>query len=462
MPTILSLTLSLVKRPVGKAICCIFLLSCISFYLDRLLPLYGEPKSLQPVVELVVETPQAAVPTESSAGAREWQVLNGPPTAAFQENLRPDVQYATAWMGAGFTNDLMSQINLIYLSLLTERVPILTPFSPIHHQHGAPTVPFGDVFDLPRLQKAVGIPILEWGQVKNAESKVVDSLGCWDLGGRHGPHWTLKLGETSDTSYTPAPSWIKNSANKQGPHLRFSALMALTFASNQPKPLAPPSRSPVHNVSLPVSQQLQCFDYLYWVADADVAAWHFNELWDDHSPAWRFVGRHMHWTPKIELLAQTYLRRAFGLSLTEPIPPYISIHVRRGDFKEWCKKGTPADRCYAPLSTYARRVEEVRAEILTTKNITVDRVIMTSDEKSSDWWEDVRALGWHSADHNRTAATYGKWYPVFIDAAIQSGSIGLVGTELSTVSKIAYKRIRSWHGGAARMVRWGPLGSDEH
>ncbi|KAJ7810792.1 hypothetical protein B0H14DRAFT_3880429 [Mycena olivaceomarginata] len=100
--------------------------------------------------------------------------------------------------------------------------------------------------------------------------------------------------------------------------------------------------------------------------------------------AWRFVGKYLHWNPRIEELARAYLRRAFGVAPGAPLPP-------------------PVDECFAPLSTYARRVEEVREELQRTRAIEVQRVVLTSDETNATW-EEVAAYGWHRVDHSTTAA----------------------------------------------------------
>jgi hypothetical protein len=120
------------------------------------------------------------------------------------------------------------------------------------------------------------------------------------------------------------------------------------------------------------------------------------------------------------------------------------------------------DECFAPLSAIARRVDEVKAAVLQQKGLVVERVIITSDEKNNTWWEGVEPYGWHRMDHSNTAAEYGAWYPLLIDAAIQSGGIGLVGTDLSTVSMIAGHRVKAWHGGIVKMVKWGKPGADDH
>lgn len=57
-------------------------------------------------------------------------------------------------------------MNLIYLGLVTERVPIIPRFTPKHIGSDSPDLDFGEVFDIPRLQQAINLPILQWPQVK--------------------------------------------------------------------------------------------------------------------------------------------------------------------------------------------------------------------------------------------------------------------------------------------------------
>jgi hypothetical protein len=60
-------------------------------------------------------------------------------------------------------------------------VPIIPKFIPSHIGGDTPPITFGDVFDVPRLQSALGIPVLEWHQVKDVDSENLDDLGCWSV-----------------------------------------------------------------------------------------------------------------------------------------------------------------------------------------------------------------------------------------------------------------------------------------
>jgi hypothetical protein len=80
------------------------------------------------------------------------------------------------------TNWILVQANLIYLGYLTGRVPIVNRFRPTHNVHPqAPRLLFSDVFDLDYLSEKVGIPILEWTDVKDPSSREVEEVGCWSV-----------------------------------------------------------------------------------------------------------------------------------------------------------------------------------------------------------------------------------------------------------------------------------------
>ncbi|KAJ7780325.1 hypothetical protein DFH07DRAFT_1026703 [Mycena maculata] len=415
------------------------------------------------VVTVTAHAPAVSVVSGDTAAVQEPLLLNGPPTAAFKDNLREEVQYITTWPGSGWTNDVLLYMNLLYLGMITERVPVIPYFTPTHVGGDAPTLAFGQAFDIPRLQKALGTPILEWHQVKDPESEIVDTMGCWSVwkavqSFNTEPHFTSATGRLKlDVSYTTAPTWISIAPeNDVDPHATFWSLASLAFPETRAANLQTPVVSPIYGASLPPDEQMLCFDYLYYVGASSGYEWE-----SDYGPAWRFVGRHMHWTPKILEITEGYVRDALVVAPYEPTPPYIGVHVRHGDFAGWCGD-VPVKDCFAPLSVIARRVEEAQAELWATRRIIVDRVIVTSDERDPEWWDAVGELGWVWPDHSRTVELHGEWYPILIDAAIQSGGLGFVGTDRSTVSLMARKRVETWHGGAVRTVLWGSVNADDH
>ncbi|KIY68096.1 hypothetical protein CYLTODRAFT_421950 [Cylindrobasidium torrendii FP15055 ss-10] len=391
------------------------------------------------------------------------------PAVHFRDALRPDTKYITSWPSAGWTNDVMTYFNLIYLGLLTERAPIIPPFTPTHvlEKGSASEVDFGQVFDLPRMQRDMGIPIVEWSQVKNISAdKQIDELGCWNVwevsqdSEKHPRDSWIPQAYSLDISYTTAPKWVRFSGWNGGHwahrHTSFWSLARLGFSDTRNQNLITPLPSPKHGVSLPPDEQLLCFDYLYYVGSqgGDEYDW-------DFAPAWRFVGKYAHFTPAIVDLANAYVKKAIGIPEDAPTPPYISIHVRHHDFKALCGSYT-LQECYAPVSAYAKRVEEQKAKVLERTGVTVEHVVVTSDETDPDWWAEVFAHeGWVTPDHSQTMARYGAWYPVFIDAAIQAGGAAFLGTWSSTMSRLAARRVEDWQHGPTHMVRWGHPGADD-
>ena len=69
----------------------------------------------------------------------------------------------------------------------------------------------------------------------------------------------------------------------------------------------------------------------------------------------------------------------------------------------------PLVDCYANITVIARRVQEVKDELLERKGLDVKYVIMTSDETDPEWWAEVKAQGWLTVDHSYTVKLYGKW-----------------------------------------------------
>lgn len=167
----------------------------------------------------------------------------------------------------------------------------------------------------------------------------------------------------------------------------------------------------------------------------------------------------MHWTSKIDTITTEALSHLLGLdSHAKTIPPYIAIHARHGDFQNQCPTGTSPEDCFPPFSGIEDAVERVRTALKEQKGIDVDplNVLVASDEKSEIWWGEVKERGWRRIDHSsgalETGSKYGKWYEVFIDAAVMSKAKGFVGTISSTFSELAARRVQDWEGGVAVMV----------
>lgn len=189
----------------------------------------------------------------------------------------------------------MSQSNLLYLAKITQRIPILPPFSP-NARHfwldkHPPTLPFGEVYDISWLSKAMQMPILEWQDVKNLSNPELEALGCWSLfetqvnglprespspnvaglGTRSlyasGTMLTICI-TTLDISYTRTPDSTK--WRQYQPVTDWWSLAALSYPEEHRRVTsgAVPRPSTNLSITLPPDEQLLCFDFLYY-AGAD-------------------------------------------------------------------------------------------------------------------------------------------------------------------------------------------------
>ncbi|TFK74340.1 hypothetical protein BDN72DRAFT_955949 [Pluteus cervinus] len=402
--------------------------------------------------------------------------LVGAPTAKASDNLRKDRRYVTSGIKGGFTNQYINLIHIIYLGMQSDRTPIIPPFAPDDHiPHEAGIVQFGDLFNLTTLRKQVRTPLVEWSDVKilpNQDTpwediekgRQLETIGCWSARPQH-EHipWTsgyLVRYLGMDTSYTRVPNSARRwPTEKIDIHVTFGALSALVNSQtygNQQSSLM--SSSPILQAALEPNTQLACFDLLYYATSSDVG----YEWQSDWTPAWKFVGQYARFTSSIVRLTMGYVKHAFDIQ--RELPPFIAVHIRRGDFKDHCEPGYAPHACLAPLSAYIRRAEEVRQE-LHTRGILVGPtdVFVTSDEEDPAFWNEVKAQGWKFIDHSEelTVQKFNKWYPPIIDIVGQSLAIGFVGTDRSTVSMVSKRRVEEWNGGVSRMVKWGRPGADD-
>ncbi|KAG9086266.1 hypothetical protein FRC07_013137, partial [Ceratobasidium sp. 392] len=384
-------------------------------------------------------------------------LLNNNATLGFRENLLPSHKYVTAFTTAGFTNQVMDAIILVYLAVLTGRTPIIPPLLPSHFGKITTVAPmnFGDVFDVLRLANKLGIPVLEWHEVKlmpyvnhGGAMPKLEEIGCWSTGAGNKASGGRPVGTIVpdvlglDVSYTPVPSTFTISHGTDQKDYMWSiwALASLSFSESRQRQLdwQRPRTFPALSGSgkkIDPDDQLLCFDLLYYTGLMELAP--AADFFADYSPFWSLVGTHLHWKPSLLDLANHYLRRHFGVTDNSLIPPFISVHVRRTDFEGGCYAEKDPEKCFAPIKAYERRVNEIKQSLLTRSNGTnVTKVLVTSDERNPKWWDQVAALGpeWGWIDHEseQTVQKHGKWFPMILDAMFQSMGAGFVGTQQST------------------------------
>lgn len=161
-------------------------------------------------------------------------------------------------------------------------------------------------------------------------------------------------------------------------------------------------------------------------------------LYEGHG--WIQAGQFLRFSSHLEELATIYLQDLFG---SATIPPFIAVHLRRGDFQ--------SARGLTSLEAFTDAVQRVRDRLdwrmqhpdgwvgaghAQQKYFAGVRgrhyaVVATTDEPpTSDFVRQLKDdLGWKVVDHERmhTEEDLGAWYPTMIDAAILARGRGFVG-----------------------------------
>lgn len=198
-------------------------------------------------------------------------------------------------------------------AIIAERVPV----------RDAEVFPFGNVFDLARLQEHLRTPVLEWKDVKLPQpngSVELEDLGCWTTSeeNQSGARRSIRIeGHLGlDVSYLKVPleTRMLSPTPDSEVHVTFPYLAALIYPQ-EPNLPAEGSKAAVictspkgHNHS--TDTQLACFDELYY-ATSGVKPFEWQYTW---APAWRFIGRNLYFTRAIQELARAYILRSFGLA----------------------------------------------------------------------------------------------------------------------------------------------------
>jgi len=187
--------------------------------------------------------------------------------------------------------------------------------------------------------------------------------------------------------------------------------------------------------------------------------------------SWDAVGQHFHFTEKIDEYATRLVRNRAPESRDDG--KFIAVHIRRGDIWQKCRhlqhsEGDPSLECTVPLGRYAEAVE--KAQQWAAKNSGQESqqggpkqhkrlpVLVTTDSTSKRDHDILARLGWRRLNHDRytTEEEIGIFGPVVIDAWILANAEVMVGTKVSTMTRVASRRQWSWQGHDVLYPRTSP------
>ncbi|KAM0755345.1 hypothetical protein T439DRAFT_1154 [Meredithblackwellia eburnea MCA 4105] len=459
----------------------------------------GARENVRSTLQCIQQPPKlAAKPKPFDKGL----VLNfKEPQDSYRVQLKTDVRYITTMSYGGHANQFISIYNLLFLGKLLRRVVIIPTLIPLHFD--ADPIPMSAFFDIERFIRDSKIPSILLSDMKYlnmTHPPPSERVSCWSVhervtpGGANGndgsfryhsidvDYWALpemRSGaegwnivfddmKTFDIDKKGREEWIKTVRKEFIPQQPIPELLQV---KPKPEKNLRPGFSPLH--SAPPNDQLLCLDTTLFIG-SHLAPEPFpgeiplTPLRSYEGEGWVEAGQHLHFNAEVEGLADHYLRALFNVSTNAEIPPLITVHIRRTDFKE--------ARGLTTLKAYTDGVERVRQKLqeriedpdcwrgagkenavyfpgVNSEDYAV--VATTDEEPNSPFVQELKELGWKVVDHDemRTVYELGEWYPTIVDQAILARGRGFVGTEWSTYSYLAGLRVKYWNGG---VEEWTP------
>jgi hypothetical protein len=131
------------------------------------------------------------------------------------------------------------------------------------------------------------------------------------------------MNEHVDVSYWPLGNHIRVGHDPNAPPMaNLMALGSLQTPEWREKAMlrAPrvPTAAPRSKNILAPDEHMMCFDFLFF---AGTWSQEHLEYYEQFSPVWNLVGRHMHINPEMLEIGRSFLHHSFGISPDVPTPP---------------------------------------------------------------------------------------------------------------------------------------------
>lgn len=390
----------------------------------------------------------------------------------------------------------------MYYAKLSERVTILPSLAPSHFS-AASVAPMSTFFDLPLFYHLSRLPIVQLSDLKpslgGSPTPKGEILPCWSIHELFSGRNANVVSGTMAAHNVWLSMWaLPRSVMKYpgGQDLLISSLVLFDFnkvlkwewVERVKREFIPQKGVPGPEMgeggmtgdrralnktinyknsfgsddSRPPVDQLACYDTTLFLTDTS-----FKKNLEKpegevpavlgENQAWIEAGQFMHFNPRVEELVDQYLATVLEVKTGEKLPPYIGIHLRRGDFG-WVIGNTEIGRYVSALERvvaeiqrrldaeptptgpgveYFSRYHSPRGLVLPATSY---KVVVTTDEApGTPFWNEVIALGWKIVDHQElgTEEILGGWWGTVLDSAILSRGEGFVGTPHSTFSHLA-------------------------
>ncbi|KAF9330390.1 hypothetical protein BGZ91_000157 [Linnemannia elongata] len=391
--------------------------------------------------------------------------------------LDPEVKYLGYLMYGGLTNQFIAFQSAAFVALRLNRTLILPPFITTNHDKQVAAQRWSDFFDLDRFTRLSGLKVVEFHDIRPLSPEHVQ-IGKKQVQshGRNNPWWS-KLAETLTIHVTYGFGDSENIHTTERNFLRQFLLI--------PRYVRPPrarraataeeeegfgeeyiedevgegdsaSDRAQSGTKAASSKDDNKKDDIFFLDEAVerfaeykgqvVFLSHTYKLKDPRGPrSWKDIGQYMYFNDKVMDYVRRIVRHRAPEVITETEGKYIAMHLRRGDIWMKCRTKSAEQMmgCIPPLGHYAEMVDQAR----NTEGKRLP-VLVTTDSESEEDFSTMARLGWKRLNHDlyTTEQELGIFGPAMVDAAILAEADFMIGTEVSTMTRIAARRQLTWHG----------------
>ncbi|KAF9970627.1 hypothetical protein BGZ73_006639 [Actinomortierella ambigua] len=347
------------------------------------------------------------------------------PTLDLFENTLPDNgdKYLTYLPYAGITNQFYGMLRAMYVARALGRTLILPPITASSHDKSKQNQPWSMFLDLERFQKLTGTKVVEVHELRDTELSQMDEIKCGI---------TCGFGSKRTIDFT-AKGFLKQWKLQE-------TLYPLKVDASKLETI-------VANLQELKDDKFVCISNTYKITVKE-------------KDEWERLGQHLFFTEPLERFVQNYLQETLGSggadsSLEGPIntdllPKYIAIHIRRGDFAEYCNKAFPGDKlihCLPSTEQIADRVAIIQERYARLNPGQVLPVLVATNERRPEELKKFADYGWKYLDHDviGTADKLGVFGPMMVDQVFMAHAHALIGIRQSTFSRVGALRQQDWH-----------------
>ncbi|KAF9562234.1 hypothetical protein EC968_005342, partial [Mortierella alpina] len=422
---------------------------------------------------------------------------------SLDSRLDPNVKYMTYLPYAGLTNQFYSMLRAIMIAKSLDRTLILPPITASSHDKSKQNQPWSSYFDLDTFMYLTGVKVVEFHDLREPDRiAAAESLQCHitcgvgslrplDFSAKEFlKQWKFDLSmtqlEIETTEFSELIPVLRNLENEQmlcithgfkiavpkkeewdlyGRYFYFTPAVERFFAGvldklaadNMQTQMSMNQRYRDEHSDQPVKEQLRSDST---VEDLHELRQEQQRREDEHKDSENSDREDNAGLINSAIVTDTNLYDASRLQVPNdqneiqnnntPIPshgPFISIHVRRGDFIDYCQQHFQhaLQTCLPTTQELASTLQDL---LMADPSLRGLPVYVSTNEDRPEELAQFRYLGWHVLDHQRMGSRekLGVFGAMMMDQIFMAQAQVLIGVRTSTFSKVGAYRQEDWYG----------------